>query len=47
MADRLLALQSELRTGTWKPGGYVHFTIHEPKRRRISAAPFAAISTGL
>jgi RNA-directed DNA polymerase len=41
IADRLLALQSALRDGIWRPGGYVHFFIHEPKRRRISAAPFA------
>lgn len=41
VADRLLALQSALRSGTWQPGGYVHFYIQEPKRRRISAAPFA------
>lgn len=41
VADRLLALQSALRAGTWRPGGYVHFYIQEPKRRRISAAPFA------
>lgn len=40
-ADRLIALQNALRTGTWYPGGYVHFYICEPKRRRISAAPFA------
>jgi retron-type reverse transcriptase len=40
VADRLLALQSVLRTDSWQPGGYVHFYIHEPKRRRISAAPF-------
>lgn len=40
-ADRLLTLQSALREGTWRPGGYVHFYIHEPKHRRISAAPFA------
>ncbi|MCP4377471.1 MAG: RNA-dependent DNA polymerase [bacterium] len=40
-ADRLLALQDKLRAGTWHPGGYVHFYIHEPKRRRISAAPFS------
>ncbi len=40
VADRLLALQSVLRAGTWRPGGYVHFYIHEPKRRLISAAPF-------
>ncbi len=41
LADRLLALQSMLQDGTWRPGGYVHFTIHSPKVRRISAAPFA------
>lgn len=40
-ADKLLALRSALREGTWRPGGYVHFYIHEPKQRRISAAPFA------
>lgn len=40
VADKLLALQSVLRAGTWRPGGYVHFYIHEPKRRLISAAPF-------
>ena len=26
--------------GTYRPGAYVHFHIHEPKRRKISAAPF-------
>jgi retron-type reverse transcriptase len=41
VADRLLDLQRRLTEGTWKPGGYVHFTITEPKRRVISAAPFA------
>lgn len=25
---------------TYSPGAYVHFYIHEPKRRKISAAPF-------
>lgn len=40
MADNLLALQDELTHGTYKPGPYHHFTIHEPKRRKISAAPF-------
>lgn len=39
-ADRLLALQEALRYGTYTPGDYTHFTIHEPKRRKISAAPF-------
>lgn len=27
-------------TGTYRPGAYKHFYIHEPKRRQISAAPF-------
>ena len=40
VADRLVALQSELREKTYSPGAYCHFTIHEPKRRKISAAPF-------
>ena len=40
IADRLLALQDELQTGTYRPGDYRHFFIHEPKRRKISAAPF-------
>ena len=40
LADRLLALQDELLAGTYRPGLYQHFVIHEPKRRLISAAPF-------
>ena len=40
LTDRLLAIQQALQTRTWQPGGYRHFTVHEPKRRRISAAPF-------
>jgi retron-type reverse transcriptase len=40
LADQLLALQDELQSGTYRPGIYRHFTIHEPKRRMISAAPF-------
>ena len=40
LADNLLALQDELRRGIYQPGAYRHFTIHEPKRRLISAAPF-------
>ena len=40
VADRLLALQEELRRGSYQPGTYHHFTLHEPKRRKISAAPF-------
>jgi len=39
-ADHLLELHHELTTQTYTPGAYVSFTIHEPKRRLISAAPF-------
>lgn len=37
----LLRLQDALRAGTWRPGGFRTLTIHEPKPRRISVAPFA------
>jgi retron-type reverse transcriptase len=40
LADRLIELQDALRTFTYQPGDYTHFFIHEPKRRKISAAPF-------
>ncbi len=40
IADRLLQLQTHLIIKTYRPGPYKHFTIHEPKRRKISAAPF-------
>ena len=36
----MLALQHDLTHFVYQPGDYVHFTIHEPKRRKISAAPF-------
>lgn len=36
----LLALEQELQDETYQPGGYRSFTVHEPKRRKISAAPF-------
>lgn len=39
-AERLLLLQNELETRAYQPGGYVHFMIHDPKLRKISAAPF-------
>lgn len=40
LADRLIQLQDELLSGQYRPGRYTHFTIHEPKPRKISAAPF-------
>jgi len=43
VADRLIALQGELRTKAYRPGAYCHFFIHEPKRRKISAAPRRAV----
>jgi retron-type reverse transcriptase len=40
LADRLLALHQDLITYAYRPGRYVHFVIHDPKLRKISAAPF-------
>jgi Reverse transcriptase (RNA-dependent DNA polymerase) len=40
LEDNLVALQHDLLARTYLPGPYVSFTIHEPKRRLISAAPF-------
>ena len=40
LEENLLQLQEELSTRTYRPGPYVSFYIHEPKRRLISAAPF-------
>jgi len=39
-ADRILELRSEMLGGEYRPGPYTHFFIHEPKRRKISAALF-------
>lgn len=36
----MLTLQQELTDGTYQPGSYTHFYIHEPKQRKISAARF-------
>jgi len=40
LADRLLQLREDLLHGQYVPGEYTHFFVHEPKRRKISAAPF-------
>lgn len=40
MANELIYLQHQLLTEHYQPGEYVHFHIHEPKIRKISAAPF-------
>jgi retron-type reverse transcriptase len=39
--SELTRLHQELVTETYQPGSYRSFTIHEPKRRKISAAPFS------
>lgn len=36
----LLRLEHELKEETWRPGGYTSFYVTDPKRRKISAAPF-------
>jgi len=40
LEQNLLALHSELREQSYRPGGYTNFYVREPKRRLISAAPF-------
>lgn len=39
LEKNLFALQDELRTGSYRPGPYRTFWIHDPKPRLISAAP--------
>lgn len=41
LPDALIELRDALRDRTYRPGPYASFTIHEPKARLISAAPFA------
>ncbi|MBX3050358.1 MAG: hypothetical protein KF753_02720 [Caldilineaceae bacterium] len=40
LEDNLFRLSTDLEDESYQPGGYVNFTIHEPKKRLISAAPF-------
>lgn len=40
LEENLVDLQEELATKSYRHGRYRSFTIHEPKRRLISAAPF-------
>ena len=40
LEDNLVQLERELATHAYRPGPYLNFTIHEPKQRLISAAPF-------
>ena len=38
--EEMTRLCHELAEEAWQPGGFRSFTIHEPKHRKISAAPF-------
>lgn len=40
LEENLIQLQDDLAAQIYQPGPYTNFTIHEPKRRLISAAPF-------
>jgi retron-type reverse transcriptase len=40
LEGELDTLRDELRDGTYRPGTYRSFEVHEPKRRLVSAAPF-------
>ncbi len=40
LSDNLRQLQRELEAQVYLPGAYQHFFVHEPKQRKISAAPF-------
>lgn len=40
LADRLVQLRQDLLEQCYRPGAYRHFLVHDPKRRKISAAPF-------
>lgn len=39
--SHLLVLRESFLDGSWRPGEYREFTVHEPKRRPICAAPYA------
>ncbi len=40
LETHLLALREELSTGRYRPGDFVTFWVHDPKKRLISAAPY-------
>jgi retron-type reverse transcriptase len=41
LEDHLWQLHEQLRDHAWRPGPYHNFYIHDPKKRLISAAPYA------
>jgi len=40
LEGELLALERQLRSGTYRPGRYIAFAVNDPKKRIVSAAPF-------
>jgi RNA-directed DNA polymerase len=40
LETELLQLERELNAGVYRPGRYLAFEVHDPKRRMVSAAPF-------
>lgn len=40
LETEVLALERGLRDHSYRPGRYVAFEVHEPKKRMVSAAPF-------
>lgn len=40
LEENLVELRQALLDGSYRPGGYTNFVVHDPKRRLISAAPF-------
>jgi len=40
LEENLIELQDQLKDGSYQPGRYQSFLIHDPKKRLISAAPF-------
>ncbi|MCX7608231.1 MAG: hypothetical protein N2049_03305 [Anaerolineales bacterium] len=40
LEGELIRLRDGFQSETYRPGKYESFIVHEPKRRKISAAPF-------
>ena len=45
LESNLLALQRDLLEGTYRPGGYRNFVVHEPAGRKISAGVYGRSRT--
>ena len=47
LEPELLAIERALQTGTWRPGGYTSFLVHDPKPRTVSAPPAETVSVAV